>query len=708
MDRFPPPMTPDPDARRYTAFLSYRHADNKEEGRRWAEWLHQGIETYEVPADLVGKPNLRGEPIPASLYPVFRDEEELPADADLSDNIRRALRNSASLVVLCSPRACDSRFVADEIRTFKELGKSPRILALMLDGEPNASDDPAKEMLGQAECLPQPLRFGVQGDDGVVDWSQRCEPIAADVRPEGRPEQGYTSSAAYRQALERAGTNSRDARRSAAAFEERLQLARLKIIAGLLNVPLGQLRDRDAAFRVKKARRRQIIASTVAVLALLLTAFALWQRHVAEDQRRQTEEKKKEVQNLADDQQRLLGSASLAALHQADRLLAEADEANPYTGEADSLIRTRRQEALAHLARAVRFNPSSTIARERFAREAIFSRHYFYGVPETRFPIPLATGEEYAAFKIFLDGAKGRAFTAAPDGVQVWDVTTQKMLFKVPQTGRLIHAGINAAGNRLLTAGQVRFAYLWDAANGQSVSALEHERPLRHARFSAEGHHALTIDDGDTLKVWDAATGKLLGTRDEDLQVSAAISPDGTRVAILFDQHGKIWDTRSDRIIAEWDDGESGGLANIVDGDALQFAGDGKYFAIVRRKVVEIRDGMTGGIDQKLGDESHKAMFRKTAFGLDGRYFLAGYSDGGIRLWDLETGAERRLRSHSQGVLDVAFSPDGKRFASTALDQTVAVGVFTPSGPMTVVTAQDVGPVVKVDFLRGSDRFSPT
>src|SRR5690349_17316667 len=117
------PVIPAPTQRRYTAFLSYRHADNKEEGRRWAEWLHQAIETYEVPADLVGKPNMRGEPIPASLYPVFRDEEELPADADLSDNIQRALRNSGSLIVLCSPRACESRFVDEEIRGFKELGK---------------------------------------------------------------------------------------------------------------------------------------------------------------------------------------------------------------------------------------------------------------------------------------------------------------------------------------------------------------------------------------------------------------------------------------------------------------------------------------------------------------------------------------------------------------------------------------------------------
>lgn len=67
--------------RRYTAFISYRHADNTQEGRRWAEWLHRGLERYVVPPDLIGTPNQRGEPIRDSLCPIFRDEDELPAKA---------------------------------------------------------------------------------------------------------------------------------------------------------------------------------------------------------------------------------------------------------------------------------------------------------------------------------------------------------------------------------------------------------------------------------------------------------------------------------------------------------------------------------------------------------------------------------------------------------------------------------------------------
>src|ERR1700730_1882275 len=142
--------------RRYAVFLSSRHADKNEQARQWGTWLHQALEGYEIPADLIGTKNNKGDTIPSSLYPVFRDEEELPADADLTRKIQQALERSSLLVVICSPRAAESRFVAEEIRYFKELGNSDRIVSLMIDGEPNVSDDTGKQERGipsAAECL---------------------------------------------------------------------------------------------------------------------------------------------------------------------------------------------------------------------------------------------------------------------------------------------------------------------------------------------------------------------------------------------------------------------------------------------------------------------------------------------------------------------------------------------------------------------------
>src|SRR5947208_7054452 len=88
---------------KFWAFISYSHQD-----RRWGDWLHRSLETYRVPRRLVGKPSRDGV-VPARVFPIFRDREELPVSADLGSNINEALRDSRYLILICSPRAAGSR-----------------------------------------------------------------------------------------------------------------------------------------------------------------------------------------------------------------------------------------------------------------------------------------------------------------------------------------------------------------------------------------------------------------------------------------------------------------------------------------------------------------------------------------------------------------------------------------------------------------------
>lgn len=132
---------------KYWAFISYSHRD-----RKWGEWLHRELETFRIPKRLRRIASRHGT-LPEKLFPIFRDREELPVSADLGRNIEEALRLSRFLIVICSPGAAQSRWVNEEILTFKRLGRSDRILALIVDGEPNASDGkPGFER--DQECFP--------------------------------------------------------------------------------------------------------------------------------------------------------------------------------------------------------------------------------------------------------------------------------------------------------------------------------------------------------------------------------------------------------------------------------------------------------------------------------------------------------------------------------------------------------------------------
>src|SRR5210317_1958088 len=116
---------------KYSAFISYSHTDSK-----WADWLHRSLEKFSTPKSLQRDKNFS---LPKSLYPIFRDREELPTASALGEHITKALVASRYLIVICSPNAAQSEWVNEEVRIFKSLGREKRVLCLIVDGEPFAS-----------------------------------------------------------------------------------------------------------------------------------------------------------------------------------------------------------------------------------------------------------------------------------------------------------------------------------------------------------------------------------------------------------------------------------------------------------------------------------------------------------------------------------------------------------------------------------------
>jgi tetratricopeptide (TPR) repeat protein len=232
-----------PDAR-YFAFLSYSHKD-----RALADWLHQELEQFRVPASLVGQLTEHG-PIPKRLTPIFRDQHELAAAHDLGEEIQHALANSHFLIVLCSPDAARSRWTNAEIEAFKRYKPDACVLAAIAAGEPFASEMPGGET---DECFPPALRL--KYDRRGRPTSRRAEPLAADLR----------------------GNN-----------EER-RLGLLKLIAGMLGVGLDDLVQRDA----KRRQRRLALLAAVALAGMAVTSglalTAIHARDAAREQRREAE-----------------------------------------------------------------------------------------------------------------------------------------------------------------------------------------------------------------------------------------------------------------------------------------------------------------------------------------------------------------------------------------------------------------------------------
>lgn len=220
---------------RYSVFISYNHRD-----RKFASWLHRALETYRIPKALWGRDSPVGV-IGRRLPPVFQDREELAASSNLAASVLEALEQASCLIAVCSPNGARSRWVNEEIRTFTRMGRRHRVQCLIVGGEPNASSiagmDPALEALPAA----------LFENDGQ-------EPLASDIRP---------------------GQDGRTA-------------AKLKLLAGVLDVQYDDLRRREVARRQRNmalitgASTAGFVAmSGLAVSAVLARNEAIQQRDIA-------------------------------------------------------------------------------------------------------------------------------------------------------------------------------------------------------------------------------------------------------------------------------------------------------------------------------------------------------------------------------------------------------------------------------------------
>ncbi len=111
---------------RYSAFISYSRKDE-----HFAKWLHKKLEKYSPPRKIRKQCYIE---VKKPFYPIFLDEEELSVSTSLSDEIEYALKNAKFLIVLCSPNSASSRWVNEEIRRFKLLGREKYIIPIIIAG----------------------------------------------------------------------------------------------------------------------------------------------------------------------------------------------------------------------------------------------------------------------------------------------------------------------------------------------------------------------------------------------------------------------------------------------------------------------------------------------------------------------------------------------------------------------------------------------
>lgn len=211
--------------------------------------------------------------------------------------------------------------------------------------------------------------------------------------------------------------------------------------------------------------------------------------------------------------------------------------------------------------------------------------------------------------------------------------------------GTVWHVAISNDNNKIASGGNDAVVNIWDVETGNLLHKLKgHNRIIWSVKFSPDGLQVVSTSFDFSIKLWNVSDGKLVWDNKEHKQtvVDIAFSHDGKILASTSDDKTiKIWNVAEQKLIRTMK------VAEHV--QAVAFSPDDKRL-------------VTGGRDKPMIGEFLQQIFGDSKFN-------PGVSS---RLWDVETGnLLQTFSKHTNDVMDVAYSHDGKWIATASTDKTV-------------------------------------
>jgi hypothetical protein len=226
-------------------------------------------------------------------------------------------------------------------------------------------------------------------------------------------------------------------------------------------------------------------------------------------------------------------------------------------------------------------------------------------------------------------------------------------------------------GRRVLSGSDDACLHLWDAQTGKEVRRFTgHIQRVMSVAASPDGKRALTGGQDGTVRLWDLEAGKELRrfTGHGNWVLHVAFSADGKQALSCSGGHWDLsWKNGADPTARLWDVETGKEIKRFEGHTGLVFhvaflSGEKQIVTSSTDRTVRLWDVKTGKEVRKLTGHTNEVWH--TAVSPDGKRLLSGSMDHTLRLCDAGTGKQLRVIKADMGFAQVAFTPDGKRFAT--------------------------------------------